>query len=114
MAFEQGNQLWRKGLEARNEQKSKIDRFFEIVADGGIEKYGEKLEDLANGSELSKPEGEFFDRFEKLIPYVKPQLARTELTGKDGAEFKGLQVFIPTNGTASLEARAEANHSPSV
>lgn len=41
--------------------------------------------------------------------------SRTEVTGKNGQEFKGLQVFIPQNNVAGftgVETTEETNHSP--
>jgi hypothetical protein len=33
---------------------------------------------------VSQPQREFMDRFESLLEYFKPKLARRELTGEDG------------------------------
>jgi len=84
MPFEKGNNLWKKGIEAKKENKEVVTNFFKIVASGGIKTYGEKLGKLALDEGLGDNEKQFMDRFEKLIPYVKPLLNRTEHTGKDG------------------------------
>lgn len=87
MTFQKGNQLWKKGLQSKKEQKSRMAQFIALVASGGITEYTDKLEKQSQGVELTKPEVEFMDRIERLIEYVQPKLARTELTGKDGKDL---------------------------
>lgn len=96
MPFEKNNKLWQKSVEARKEKKSRIDSFFEMIASGGITEYGEKLSKLAESQELSKPEIEFLDRMDKMVEYVRPKLARNELTGKGGEKLEGTVVYLPS------------------
>ena len=65
----------RKATKIREENKHKLWNF---VASGGARKYLEKLEQLAEGKALSKPEREFMDRVERMFPYVKARLAQTD------------------------------------
>ena len=93
MPFEPNNNLWKKSHESRAANKDRLAAFFEVVADGGIDAYGQKLDDLANKEELSKAEQEFMDRFERLMPYVKPKLSTqiVDLTsGGEKIDFKNL------------------------
>lgn len=83
MPFKKGNTIWKEGWKAKKENdKARLEVFFGIAADGGAEEYSNKLDKLAKGEELDKPELEFMDRYEKLFEYMKPKLARTEQTGK--------------------------------
>lgn len=93
MAFQKGNQLWKKGLPARKERQEKIESFFAIAASGGIERYGMLLDVLSNGQKLSTPQKEFMDRFEKLFPYMKAK--RTDITS--GGEKIIPQPIMPIN-----------------
>jgi len=76
--FQKGNSFWRKGLQARKEQKSMLEDFFKLLASGGIEAYAEKLEDLSNGIDLSKPEMSFMSKIETLMQYIKAK--QTDVT----------------------------------
>jgi hypothetical protein len=109
MPFEKGNNLWKKGLEARKQKDDMLTEFFEIVVTGGIEVYAQKLAHLSEGKELTKEELDFMDRVEKLFEYVRPKLGRTEVTGKDGKDFKGVQIYLPKKN--GLETAPEAGDS---
>ena len=111
MPFEKGNQLWKKGLAARKAKDDRLAEFFEIVVTGGIEVYAQKLSELSQGEELTKEELDFMDRVERLFEYVRPKLARTEITGKGGKEFKGVQVYLPQKN--GMETTSEAGDSTS-
>ena len=65
----------KEATKLREENKQKLWNF---VASGGARKYLEKLEQLAEGKALSKPEREFMDRVERMFPYVKARLAQTD------------------------------------
>ena len=79
MPFQIGNQLQRKGHQARKETELKRQTLFEYLATGGADAYNLKLNDLANGKELSEPEEQFMDRVERMMEYAKPKLARSEI-----------------------------------
>lgn len=96
MPFKSGNQLWKEGLKARAEQKSRMEKFFEIIADGGIETYGGKLEELAEGAELTKPELDFMDRFERLMPYAKSKPTQSVDVTSGGKVISGFQIIDAT------------------
>lgn len=86
--FQKNNQLWKKGLKTRNEKKEKIDEFLIMLANNGIDEYGGLMSKLLTGEcKLTKAEIEFMDRFEGWREYIRPKLARSELTGKDGKEL---------------------------
>ena len=36
---------------------------------------------------MALPEEEFMTRYERILEYFKPKLARTEMTGKDGEKL---------------------------
>ena len=80
--FYKGNQLWKKGMEAKNEAKSKLDMFFDILASGGISKYGELLGELAKAKDIEKPQKLFMTKVEGLLPYVKGRISTVELNAK--------------------------------
>lgn len=58
-----------------------------LVGDGGHQ-YKDLLAKLSIGEELTKSHLEFMNRFEALLEYHQPKLARTELTGKGGEDLK--------------------------
>ena len=97
MPFTKGNTFWADGHKARAENKEHLAEFIANVASGAIEIYADKLKDLAHGVELSKPETEFMDREERLFEFGARKLTRTEITGKDGTEFKGVNVYLPSH-----------------
>ena len=85
--FQKGNQLWKKAFATREEKRAKLDTFFDTLAEDGMEAFGEKLGELANGVELTKPEMAYLSKIEGLIPYIR---------GKRGnVDDKG--DTIPTN-----------------
>lgn len=85
--FEKGNTLWKKGLAVKKERQDKIEEFFVVSQLGGRYRYVEMLDKLSNGEELTKPEIEFMDRYEKLWPYTKAKMASVEHSGKDGGDL---------------------------
>lgn len=78
MPFTKGNQLWKEGLKTKVENKTRLQQFHEILAEGGSVKYGEMMEELAEGNELSPPKREYMDRYERHLEFVTAKLARTE------------------------------------
>jgi len=91
--FQKGNQLWKKGVSARKEKAEKIDLFLTTLASGGMEKYAEIMDKIANGEEMTKAEEQYMDRLEGWREYVRPKLARSELTGKDGKDLFADKVY---------------------
>ncbi len=88
MPWEKGNTIWKKSLKGREERRERLNEFFEVVAGGAIEEYGNKMDKLSRKENLTKEELEFMDRFEKLFEYVRPKLSRKEVTGKDGGKIE--------------------------
>lgn len=92
MGFAKGNTVWKGSHKARAEnEKARLDTFFCIAADGGADKYADMLDKLSRGGHIGNPELEFMDRYEKLFEYMKPKLARTDLTNNGGA-FKPIET----------------------
>ena len=110
MPFQKGHQLWKKGLAVRREKADKIDMFLLTLAGNGMDKYAEIMDKLVSGEEMTKAEEQYMDRLEGWREYVKPKLARQELTGKDGEEFKGVQIYLPQKN--GVEATPKTGDSP--
>jgi len=74
--------------------------------------YKEKMVALANGAEITKPEQEFMDRFEKWPEFVIPKLSRAEVTGKDGKDLPQPILFnaLPSNNSDSQGKRDEGKN----
>ena len=72
----------------------KINEFFLIAGNGGVQRYGDFLDKLAAGKKLEKPELEFCDRFEKLFPYMKAR--KTDIT-TDGKELPYPIMNVPAD-----------------
>lgn len=64
---------------AKNKKTLVLDAFAKTIVEGGMEKFQRELMKL-NGKE-------FVNAYMVIFEYVKPKLARTELTGKDGSEL---------------------------
>lgn len=92
MAFKKGNDLWKKGVAARTEKKEKIDAFLATVAGGGMDHYARVMDKLAEGEELTKAEAQYLDRMDGWREYVRPKLARKEVTGKDGGPIETVEI----------------------
>jgi len=77
MPFNKDNavELGRKGGQVK---KTGVQEYLEYLASGAARGYYERLEKQKNGKELTKPEREFMDRFERQTEYIAPKLSRTE------------------------------------
>jgi len=78
MPFQKGTTAWKQSLEARKDNKTKLEGLLIWLASSGAEGYFEKLEQLKSKKELSEPEREFMDRVEFWAEFITPKLARTE------------------------------------
>lgn len=78
MPFQKGNKLWMKGIETKKEKQQKIEAFIATLANGGMERYAEIMDKLADNKELTKAEVQYLDRIDGWREYVLPKLARTE------------------------------------
>lgn len=78
MTFQPGNTLWKEGVATKLKKQDKINEFFMIAGNGGVERYGDFLDMLARGEKLSKEQLEYCDRFEKLFPFMKAR--KTDVT----------------------------------
>ncbi len=77
--FQKGNTLWKLGAESKAEMKQrKIDVLLDVVAQGGVEQFTDLMSKLAQGVDINRAESQFLDRYEKLLPYMKPKLASVE------------------------------------
>lgn len=75
MTFQKGNKL---GEKKRGMKYTGVQDFLEYLASGAAREYYAKLEEQAKGKELSDPEREFMDRFERNTEFIAPKLARVE------------------------------------
>jgi len=57
-----------KGERAKKQYKQDL---WALLAGGHKDDYNDKLENLRDGVELTKPEIDFMDRVERLFPYAK-------------------------------------------
>lgn len=89
MPFQKGNTLWKEGIATKLKKQDKINEFFLIAGNGGVQRYGDMLDKLARNEEVTKIEIEFMDRFEKLFPYMKAR--KTDITS-DGKELNPVLV----------------------
>ena len=93
MPFQKGNKLWEKSLQAKKENKEKIDLFLRTLAGSGMDRYAQIIDKLADGKKLTKAEEEYMNRLEGWREYVRPKLARSELTGKDGKDLFADKIY---------------------
>ena len=87
MTFQKGNTLWQGGIKTKQEKQEKIDAFLLTMAGGGMDHYARIMDKLADGKELDKAEEQYLDRMDGWREYVRPKLARKEITGKDGKDL---------------------------
>lgn len=92
MPFKKGNTLWKEGIATKLKKQDKINEFFLIAGNGGVQRYGDFLDKLGRGEGLEKSELEFCDRFEKLFPYMKAR--KTDITSNDKELTPLLVKFI--------------------
>lgn len=72
----------------KNKKTEQWELFSSWMMTAGLERFQE---------EMAKLEGkDFIVTVKDMMEYFQPKLARTEVTGKDGAEFKGVQVYLPS------------------
>jgi len=92
MPFAKGNKLWKDSHSSRSDNKKRmLEVLFGDLGEGGAEAYGDKMEQLALKKELTKPEQEFMDRYEKLLEYLAPKRAREDGQGNPDI---GTKIFI--------------------
>lgn len=92
--FQPGNQLWQKANEARELKRTAWETIVGYLAGEGGDSFKAKLAELSNKTELTKPEQQFMDYYLQLLEYHQPKLARSEITGKDGASLAPQIVTI--------------------
>lgn len=93
-AREAGKKGGKIAVERRKEKQRKLEAHLLWLAEGGAEKFHNKMEALSNGAELTKPEKEFMGHFKDLMEYHTPKLSRSELTGKDGKDLEAAPVLV--------------------
>lgn len=101
MGFEQGNKLGEKNKGTIKLTPAEWEGFGEWVIKGGVERLNLEMNTLEGK--------DFVNAFTSILEYFKPKLARTELTGKDGQDFKGVNVYLPSH--ARLEATQKTGDS---
>jgi len=82
--FQKGNKL---GGRKKDEQTG-VQEYLQYLATGAARGYYEKLEQQSKGVELTKPEKEFMDRFEKNTEFIAPKLSRTESKTEHSGEIR--------------------------
>jgi hypothetical protein len=90
MPFEKGHKLWKAGLKTKKEKGDKLDAFLLMLADNGIDAYGDLMNKLVNAEPLTKSQQEYMDRFEGWREYIKPKLERKEIDTKVSG---GLEIY---------------------
>ena len=93
MPFQKGNTLWTEGVKAKRDVKARLEEFMLILASGGIDKYADLMDSLANNKALSKTQQEFMDRMEGWREFITPKLARSDVTS-GGEKIQPLQVIV--------------------
>ena len=112
MPFKEGNQLWKKGVSVKREKGDKIDAFLITLGGTGMIRYAEIMDKIAGGKEMSKADEQFMDRLEGWREYVKPKLARSEVTGKDGKDLLPTPILGGTlNGDGDNRERQKGKDS---
>lgn len=88
MAAPKGNK-YSKGrpVGAKNKKTERWEALVKYAEEEGASRFGEEIKTLRGR--------EYAEVYLKLLEYCKPKLARTEVTGKDGEEFKGVTVYLP-------------------
>lgn len=80
MTFKKGNKLGKGRPKGSKDQKTQDwHNIGEYLITKGAARYVEELQ-AAEGKE-------FMERFEKILEYFKPKLARTELSNEEGKDF---------------------------
>lgn len=69
-----------------NKKTVVLDGFAKHIVEGGMDKFQDELNKLTGK--------DYVTAFMTIFEYVKPKLARTELTGKDGGPIKGNLSWI--------------------
>lgn len=90
MAFQKGNKKIKGRVKGTPNKKTLIlDSFAKTIVEGGMEKFQRELMKLKGAN--------FVKNYMAIFEYVKPKLARTELTGKDGNELPPINIVIKGN-----------------
>lgn len=76
MTFQKGNKLAEK--KKGSKYNTGLKDYLQYLATGAARHYYTKLEEQFQGRELTEPEREAMDRFEKNTEFIAPKLARTE------------------------------------
>ena len=105
MPFAKGNTLAKKNIGRTN---TKTQAWNNIVGwrvgDGGGQ-FKELVAAQATGKEVKPSQREFIKTYMSLLEYHQPKLARTEHTGKDGAELMGTTVYLPARPREVIDVK---------
>lgn len=95
MPFQKGNQLGKANADPAHNKRGQWNNIVGwLVGDGG-NAYKELIAKQAAGEEIKKPQQEFMDRFEGLLEYHQPKLARQEVDHTSLGEKIGTVVYVP-------------------
>lgn len=94
-----------KGLKPKGAISAKTRAWEELgtfIAQDGAERYMNALKAM--------PDEKYVERFEHVLEYFKPKLARTEVTGKDGKDLP--QPILTVNTVHALPANHSNRENP--
>jgi hypothetical protein len=75
----------------KNKKTLILDSFAKNIIEGGMEKFNRELNKLRGAT--------YIKAYMTLFEYVKPKLARTELTGKDGTSLAPINYITADEAT---------------
>ena len=75
MPFGKDNQIWKSSHNSRAANKNRIQDFLSMIANGGIETYGDFMDLLARNKDLGDNQKEFLDRMEKWKDHIAAKKA---------------------------------------
>ena len=99
-AREAGKKGGKIAVERRKEKQRKLEAHLLWLAEGGDEKFHDKMVALSDGADLTKPEKEFIGHFKDLMEYHTPKLSRGEFGGIGGGAIQLKTVKYGDNDSA--------------
>ena len=85
--FQPGNKWGELKKGVKHKKTLEWERMGKIMVGEANTAYLNAMEKMFDGQVLSEAEQEAMTRYEKMLEYFKPKLARQEITGKDGKDL---------------------------
>ena len=85
--FQAGNHWGKLNKGTKYKKTLEWERMGKIMIGEANTAYLDLMEKMFAGHVLTEPEQEAMTRYEKMLEYFKPKLARQEITGKDGKDL---------------------------